>query len=264
LFFSTAANATVITFDSAPVFQQTKVLYEIDPYSEGGYTFTNYAGELAFYTIGYGKNGIGLKSVSTLGSGAEERYGYKSITFRNFKVVGAKDTPDGAYSLIDDRKFGGGVVSVKAEGGGLFNFASVDHRWSKPALANTVGVTTFAAYRGGVQVGVQYFGSVSSAQIPYTYIHGYADQPEDAPQIFRGYHNESLSGIGMDELRITLPAGYLGGFNAPYMIIDNLVLNSVPAAVPEPATWLMMLVGFGSIGYFARRRKSIATQARVA
>jgi hypothetical protein len=34
--------------------------------------------------------------------------------------------------------------------------------------------------------------------------------------------------------------------------IDNVVLN----AVPEPATWAMMLVGFGMVGHSMRRRKA--------
>ena len=33
----------------------------------------------------------------------------------------------------------------------------------------------------------------------------------------------------------------------------------VTAAVPEPATWAMMLVGFGAVGYTMRRRKSKVT-----
>ncbi len=34
---------------------------------------------------------------------------------------------------------------------------------------------------------------------------------------------------------------------------------AVTAAVPEPATWAMMLVGFGAVGYAMRRRKSKVT-----
>jgi hypothetical protein len=35
--------------------------------------------------------------------------------------------------------------------------------------------------------------------------------------------------------------------------IDNIVVNS---AVPEPATWAMMLLGFGAIGFSMRRRRA--------
>ena len=36
--------------------------------------------------------------------------------------------------------------------------------------------------------------------------------------------------------------------------IDNLVVN-VAAAVPEPASWAMMVGGFGMLGAAMRRRK---------
>jgi len=43
--------------------------------------------------------------------------------------------------------------------------------------------------------------------------------------------------------------------------IDNIVVHETtsvpgPTAVPEPATWAMMLMGFGAIGYGARRRRA--------
>lgn len=37
--------------------------------------------------------------------------------------------------------------------------------------------------------------------------------------------------------------------------IDNLRFDMGPA-VPEPATWLMMIIGFGGIGYSMRRKKT--------
>lgn len=44
--------------------------------------------------------------------------------------------------------------------------------------------------------------------------------------------------------------------------LDNLVLAA--PAVPEPATWAMMLAGFGMIGFAARRRSSVKTSVRYA
>ena len=37
--------------------------------------------------------------------------------------------------------------------------------------------------------------------------------------------------------------------------IDNVRLTAVTTAVPEPSTWAMMLLGFGSIGFAARRSR---------
>ena len=40
--------------------------------------------------------------------------------------------------------------------------------------------------------------------------------------------------------------------------------SNATSAVPEPATWAMMLVGFGAIGFAARRRVSTKTSVRFA
>ena len=40
-------------------------------------------------------------------------------------------------------------------------------------------------------------------------------------------------------------------------------LTFAAGAVPEPATWAMMLLGFAGIGSVVRRRKSIAVRAHL-
>lgn len=51
-----------------------------------------------------------------------------------------------------------------------------------------------------------------------------------------------------------------GGF-----ALDNVVLNSpMAAAVPEPGTWALMLVGFGAVGVSMRRRRSEREIAQMA
>ncbi|WP_308911394.1 PEPxxWA-CTERM sorting domain-containing protein [Pseudokordiimonas caeni] len=40
---------------------------------------------------------------------------------------------------------------------------------------------------------------------------------------------------------------------------DIIILAKFISAVPEPATWLMMIMGFGLVGLAARRRSAIAT-----
>jgi hypothetical protein len=46
---------------------------------------------------------------------------------------------------------------------------------------------------------------------------------------------------------------------------DNVSFTApVAAAVPEPATWAMMLIGFGAIGAAVRRRRNVGSTAAVA
>ncbi|MGB7407352.1 MAG: PEPxxWA-CTERM sorting domain-containing protein, partial [Pontixanthobacter sp.] len=42
---------------------------------------------------------------------------------------------------------------------------------------------------------------------------------------------------------------------SPTLNRGTLVISEVAAAVPEPATWAMMLIGFGAIGFSLRARK---------
>ena len=45
------------------------------------------------------------------------------------------------------------------------------------------------------------------------------------------------------------------------MLADNLTVNatvlSAIAPVPEPATWAMLIAGFGGVGALMRRRRSV-------
>ncbi len=46
--------------------------------------------------------------------------------------------------------------------------------------------------------------------------------------------------------------------------LDNVSVTAVNGAVPEPATWAMMLIGFGAIGASMRRRRKITAAPQFA
>lgn len=46
------------------------------------------------------------------------------------------------------------------------------------------------------------------------------------------------------------------GATSPEFALDNIVLNA--AAVPEPASWAMMILGMGAVGFALRRRGKVA------
>jgi hypothetical protein len=65
-----------------------------------------------------------------------------------------------------------------------------------------------------------------------------------------------LTGPYTAEVKYTINSDGIGGFNGG-------IAMSV-AAVPEPATWAMMILGFAGIGFMAYRRKNGAASFRVA
>ncbi len=50
-------------------------------------------------------------------------------------------------------------------------------------------------------------------------------------------------------------AGYEGG--GDHFAMDNLTINGTSGAVPEPASWALMIVGFGMVGGSLRRRATV-------
>ena len=52
----------------------------------------------------------------------------------------------------------------------------------------------------------------------------------------------------------SLAAGSSATINYAYAVGDNIDIVGSPSAVPEPATWAMMLIGFGAVGYSMRKR----------
>lgn len=62
----------------------------------------------------------------------------------------------------------------------------------------------------------------------------------------------SLSGFtDLSSFTVTMTSpGYSG-----YAALDNVNFTDFTAAVPEPSTWAMMLLGFAGIGFAAYRRK---------
>lgn len=48
------------------------------------------------------------------------------------------------------------------------------------------------------------------------------------------------------------------------LLLNFLNVNATPGGVPEPATWAMMLLGFGAMGVALRRRPTVSARVRFA
>jgi hypothetical protein len=84
-----------------------------------------------------------------------------------------------------------------------------------------------------------------------------------------GIHFGNGSGVGNSTgfFRFDF-ASSVSGITLNIPAVSDVVLyktTNVPTtAVPEPATWATMLLGFGAIGFAARRRRRSALQAKLA
>lgn len=81
------------------------------------------------------------------------------------------------------------------------------------------------------------------------------------------YTSDVLTGpaLAVADLSINNFALSLSGFTAPYTIaggnFEAAVSGTFAGAVPEPATWAVLIAGFGMIGFAARRRRTAASIA---
>ena len=73
---------------------------------------------------------------------------------------------------------------------------------------------------------------------------------------------EGTDGTVFDELRLQSISGKkFNNYGYDQLILDNITLSAVTSAVPEPATWAMMITGFGLAGSAIRRRRQQVAMA---
>lgn len=150
-------------------------------------------------------------------------------------------SPDGGNFLASDQLYYPGTISQTISGltiGGLYTL-TFDY-----ALAQQVGFTG-ANLDNYWQVG---FGSSVQNTSLLSIANGGFSGWKEATMTFTATSTSEL----LSFLAKGTPAGA-----PPFLLLDGV---SMVAAVPEPATWGMMLGGIGLVGFVARRRRA-ATQA---
>lgn len=135
-----------------------------------------------------------------------------------------------------------GVYSWYGNGGGT-GYTSV-----KFGPTNEVQFAAGSGWFDGTALSLQYEvlsggSTIASGTIPG--ISGYT-----------GFGYFGFSGATFDELKLQVQAsGYTGGFDAAAYEAGAFDAFTTGGAVPEPASWALMIAGFGMVGFAMRRRK---------
>lgn len=190
----------------------------------------------------------------------------KSLSLALSLIGLSVSAPAYAAYLIDIQQVGSDVV---ASGSGSLNLAAFS-LWNSnggftPAQLNpnqylVLGGSTHDAYNSGSIVGPSSFGSntfhladsysgsvlaffvVGAFRVPAGYVFG-----SDLGTSTATYNNHTLASLGL------ATGTYLWTWGQG-ATADSLTIQ-VNSAVPEPATWAMMLLGFGLIGGAMRYRR---------
>lgn len=126
---------------------------------------------------------------------------------------------------------GGGVLQINRLGEPLFTFDALQY-WAFDTRGTGSQTLMVTGWRDGVSLGVDTFDLANSSSVNW---------------VLFGATN--LADLKLDQLTIDLGANEYG-----WQAVDNIILTGV-SAVPEPATWAMMITGFGLAGAMLRRRR---------
>ena len=89
-------------------------------------------------------------------------------------------------------------------------------------------------------------------------------QPFDASLSFLGvdFGSAVVSRVRITSGNAALGAGLTDGGGRDLVVMDDFIYGEPTAAVPEPSTWTLMILGFAGVGFMAyRQRKSAAFAA---
>lgn len=206
-------------------------------------------------------HGVGQFDTNTTATGWSGNGGY------NFVFSKADQPSPGIYgglTLWDAANGGGNTWNGLAAGSG--NFAALDGAFRTAALTQTItGLTAGKTYTlsfnyaFGQQEGfdgptVQHL----SASFGNGGCCGTSSDFNVSNHGFTGWQSVSVKVIADASTDVISFLAYGDRPVPPFALISNV---SLTGAVPEPATWTMMILGIGGLGALARRRRSVATAA---
>ncbi|MDO9430307.1 MAG: PEPxxWA-CTERM sorting domain-containing protein [Pseudomonadota bacterium] len=204
------------------------------------------------------------------------------VTVHNGDFLGATGNSNG-FEAIGGTFYNGaagyteGGVKVQYVGRELTTLTTLNpvgkHSWTP--LGGGSGYTKISLADGGDFSAIEFLAGGSNwfgnAKLQYQLF-------QDGALVFSGFVNglgniasSSLKTIGFsgtdgqlfDELRVqSISGNKFNKYGYDQLILDNITISApLSSAVPEPATWAMMIIGFGAVGSMvrtSRRRQAYA------
>jgi hypothetical protein len=138
---------------------------------------------------------------------------------------------------------GGGISQTFTTTGGLASFESDIAAWTR---SNSVGIGLLSVLLDGVVMDFHNFGDANG---------------QGSPVILRSTLDFTTSlAAGNHTIELLATRGFAPASGVTNQYFDNVSLD-VTAAVPEPSTWAMMILGFAGIGVMTYRRRNRAMLA---
>jgi hypothetical protein len=128
-----------------------------------------------------------------------------------------------------------------------------------PALIYGFGEMTLTQFGGGsfhlqsFLAGISWYSAATTAEIDYTFDLQGGGTSTGSFTIGQGFAEY--------EFDADITKATFSGLADGYVAVDNVVADFVAPPAPEPASWAMMLGGFGLVGAAMRRRKSAVSFA---
>ena len=167
-----------------------------------------------------------------------------------------------AFSLVG---FGNQGDRNRIDPSPTFSFGSIDGTALVNAFTAGTGATQFAGGRGGFDI--NFNAPIFAFGADFTGFGGADTQITAAGSSVnfpaQGLFTKGFLGFTSDtaftNIHFEGSPGKGDGF-----FFDNATFSSpaVAAAVPEPSTWALMLIGFGAVGYEMRRKNKTARRVR--
>lgn len=176
----------------------------------------------------------------------EGGYSFDATPGHTFLVWSANDfaqfnpDPTGAALGTQDANT---VISVSKVGGGAFTLNSID-------------LTDI--YNGGYSMYGNYGGTV---QFTFNYALGGSSTQTFDIDGAEGWQTASLNITGLSSFSIQGLQTFLNLFQIDNMVTSQSGGDETSSPAPEPASWAMMLIGFGAMGAALRRRRASVTFA---